>query len=125
MWTAKSLWRSATPGRFLKYLKRKANFDAVNVAGRVFSTNGNAAWSSSTRWASSRATSGRPELGSVKYKIGVKMAGRLTDYVMDLAMENPFLKAELESISTLQLAEVRSEVCNDFGLRKRVTARTP
>ena len=56
--------------------------------------------------------------GSVKYKIGVKMAGRLTDYVMDLAMENPFLKEELESISTLQLAEVRAEVCNDLRTRE-------
>ena len=54
---------------FLKYLKRTANFDAVNVAGQLLSSTA-AARSSSTRWASSRATSGRPELGASNTRSG-------------------------------------------------------
>ena len=53
---------------------------------------------------------------SVKYKIGVKMAGRLTDYVMDLAMENLFFVRTEPSLP--QLAEVRAEVCNELRTKE-------
>ena len=103
---------------FLKYLKRKANFDAVNVAGRVLSSTGPCSTVFVHQVGKFTGNKRTTRTGSVKYKIGVKMAGRLTDYVMDLAMENPFLKAELESISTLQLAEVRAEVCNELRTKE-------